>query len=103
MPIAKQEHHRSPELRRSARGETCTGCGKNDGTTVWCHGNESVFGKGVAIKSHDLIGFYGCADCHFFLDRSRASKEAKREFFREAFVKSMVRVAEKLAKGELRL
>jgi hypothetical protein len=36
---------------------------------VWCHANGSAAGKGIGMKSHDLLGAYGCSACHDVLDR----------------------------------
>jgi len=95
--------HRSEALRQSARDEACVACGVRDGTVVWCHANEAELGKGKSLKCHDLLGNYLCAVHHFWYDASGASREEKRAFFRECYPKTMVRVAEKLAHGELRL
>ncbi len=95
-------NHRSERLRQSANGEPCVCCG-SVGTTVWAHSNESAHGKGMSIKAHDLLGLYLCGDCHANYDRGPSSREGKRIFFREQYPKTMVRVAEKLAAGELKL
>ncbi len=92
---------RSKALRDSAKDERCVACGRL-GTTVWAHSNEQVHGKGTGIKAHDLIGLYLCYGCHVFYDTVQ-SREAAREFFRTHFPKTMVRVAEKLAAGALKL
>ena len=38
-------------------------------TVVWCHANGSAAGKGIGMKSHDLLGAYGCQACHDVYDR----------------------------------
>ena len=58
----------------SARGEQCQiripgVCSGNPETVVWCHANGSAAGKGIGMKSHDLLGAYGCANCHDEFDR----------------------------------
>ena len=96
-------NHRSERLRQSANGEPCVKCGKI-GSTVWCHSNESAHGKGMSLKAHDLLGLYLCGSCHHDYDRGPdMTREERRELFRELYPKTMVRVAEKLATGELRL
>lgn len=96
-------NHRSQSLRDSANGEACVYCGAQDSTIVWCHSNEGAHGKGMSIKSHDLLGNYWCARCHHLYDRSPLPREQKRAMFRECYPKTMVRVAEKLARGEIKL
>jgi hypothetical protein len=97
-------NHRSPALRRSANGEACVSCGRNDGTTVWAHSNSQEHGKGMSIKAHDLLGLYLCGDCHALYDRSPLlTREEKRRMFRNCYPRTMVRVAEKIAAGELKL
>lgn len=55
---------RSRRITQSARGEDCTICGTNDGTTVFCHLNEMWAGKGMGQKADDIAGFFGCGKCH---------------------------------------
>lgn len=95
--------HRSKPLRDSARDEMCVGCGRQDGTIVWAHGNELAFGKGKSIKCHDLLGNYLCMACHSAYDTGTMSREWKQRFFRDCYVKTMTRVAEKIAAGTLKL
>jgi len=95
-------NHRSERLRKSANGETCVYCGRQDGV-VWCHSNEQNHGKGMSIKAHDLLGLYLCGTCHDLYDRGPWSREQKHAFFRDCYPKTMVRVAEKLVTGELKL
>lgn len=61
-------------ITESARGEDCTIrleriCNFRPETTVWCHAGGSAAGKGVGMKSHDLLGAYGCSSCHDAYDR----------------------------------
>ena len=56
-------------IRKSARGEQCsvripTICGGDPETVVWAHANGSAAGKGIGMKSHDLLGAYACRACH---------------------------------------
>jgi hypothetical protein len=64
---------RSRKILDSAKGAPCSIrlpgiCNGNAETTVWCHLNGHRFGKGGAIKAHDIHGFHGCADCHRYYD-----------------------------------
>ena len=61
-------------IRNSARGMQCQIrlpgiCNHNPETVVWAHGNGSAAGKGIGMKSHDLLGAYGCSNCHDAYDR----------------------------------
>lgn len=95
-------NHRSKALTNSARDESCVYCGRTDGV-VWAHSNEGGHGKGMSIKAHDLLGNYLCGPCHTLYDRSALSREAKHAMFRECYPKTMTRVAEKIAAGDLKL
>jgi len=62
------------KITDSARDEECqirlVGiCNRNPETVVWCHANGSAAGKGIGMKSHDLLGAYGCSACHDAYDR----------------------------------
>ncbi len=96
-------NYRSRALRDSARGEACVACGAQDQTVVWAHSNEQEHGKGVALKAHDLLGNYLCLECHSFYDLGGASQAERRAWFRAQYPKTMVRLCEKLARGELKL
>jgi len=96
-------NYRSKALTQSANGMPCSGCGVEDSTTVWAHSNESAHGKGMSIKAHDLLGNYLCSSCHEWYDRGKAEREEKRLFFRMCYPKTMVKVAELLASGKLKL
>ena len=95
--------YRSHALTQSARDERCVSCGAQDGTVVWAHSNEGEHGKGARIKAHDLLGNYLCFRCHTEYDSGNATRAEKRAFFRACYPRTMVRVAEKLASGELKL
>lgn len=61
-------------ITKSARGEYCQIrlpgiCNHDRATTVWCHANGSAAGKGIGMKSEDLLGAYGCSSCHDVYDR----------------------------------
>lgn len=86
------------KLRDSARDKPCTmnspWCNGNPATTVWCHSNFSEHGKSVGGKSHDIYGFYGCSDCHFWFDTASKqegfSNEERRSWFQKAFERSLL-------------
>jgi hypothetical protein len=63
---------RSPKIRAAARDQDCTlrlpGCRNDTATTVLCHSNRSVDGKGGAQKADDDKGAFGCFHCHDLLD-----------------------------------
>lgn len=72
----KRMKSRGPKMtpiRASARNQDCTLripgiCNRNPETTVWCHSNESIDGKGAGLKARDVEGCYGCSTCHKFYD-----------------------------------
>ena len=61
------------KITESARGQECQirlpGCKSNPESVVWCHANGSAAGKGIGMKSPDLLGAYGCSACHDVVDR----------------------------------
>ena len=64
------------KIRRSAEGEECSlrvSSSCQDGeTVVLCHLNSPY--KGIALKSPDLFGVYGCYNCHLQLDAGMTPK-----------------------------
>lgn len=68
----KAKRPKMTPIRASARGEQCTlrfpCCSFDPATTVWCHSNRAVDGKGMGIKARDEEGAYGCGPCHAWLD-----------------------------------
>src|SRR4030065_1434200 len=73
MSPKKRNPIRSKAITQAANGEACTVCGKNDGTTVFCHLNESWAGKGMGQKADDIAGFFGCGVCHTAYDHNGKS------------------------------
>jgi hypothetical protein len=64
---------RSRKVLDSARGQPCSArfpgiCNGNPETTVWAHLNGAAFGKGMAQKAHDVLGFHSCSSCHSYYD-----------------------------------
>ena len=65
--LQKRKPIRSKSIRDAANDEACAVCGKNDGTTVFCHLNESWAGKGMGQKADDL-GMFLCHVHHDIYD-----------------------------------
>lgn len=77
-------------IRKSAKGQDCTFrilgiCNWNPETTVWCHSNESIDGKGAGLKSRDEEGAYGCSACHYYYDGGYANLGVDRDIVRQQF------------------
>lgn len=90
-------------ITKSARGEICqirlrAVCNHNRETTVWAHANGVAIGKGVGLKTDDLLGSYACSACHDVYDR-RAPFDGERhevEFaFWQGHARSLLRLQEK--------
>lgn len=67
-------------ITKSARGEQCQVriigvCNGNRETVVWAHANGSAAGKGIGMKSMDLLGAYACHACHDLYDGRRPRPE----------------------------
>lgn len=78
------------KITESARGEQCQiripgVCNRNPETTVWCHSNGSASGKGIGMKSPDLLGAYGCSSCHDVYDRRKSQDVLSRDQVELAF------------------
>jgi hypothetical protein len=97
--------YRNKALLDSARDEACSYCTMADGTVVWAHCNSQSAGKGMGEKCHDLMGAYLCADCHDHYDgrAGHMSRAERHDLFKEAFFRTMIRVAKKLEEGKLKL
>lgn len=99
MMLPKAKPIRSKKLRRSANGEQCTmfspWCNGNSATTVWCHSNMGMHGKGRGRKADDLFGFYGCSGCNAWYDSSEASREEKAAYFFPAHARSLLLLCDK--------
>lgn len=93
--LTKRKAIRSKAIRNAARGETCSVCGTNDGTTVFCHLNESWAGKGIGRKSDDLAGFFGCRECHDTYDRRHNGAPYSDYIIMRALYFTMRRLVEK--------
>lgn len=65
---------RSRAVLDSARGAPCALrlpgiCNNDPATTVWAHLNG--FGKGMGMKTHDILGFPACSSCHAAYDTGK--------------------------------
>lgn len=85
-PVRKPEVHRSAALRDMAQGRPCLllvpgVCTGNTETTVCCHSDFSIHGKGGARKADDEYSVWGCAACHTWLDQGPATHEEKMAAF----------------------
>ena len=73
------------KLRKSAKGQPCTlqifpYCQENRETVVLCHLNSLA--KGMAFKSQDYFGVYGCNICHDIIDGRRQTLIEKDEILK---------------------
>lgn len=94
--LTKRVAIRSKAIRDAANGESCAVCGRNDGTTVFCHLNESWAGKGMGQKADDLGGgFFGCYICHVRYDNPQAGVQFSYETLMRAVYRTTRRLFEK--------
>ena len=87
----------SKKIRASAKGEDCTFnmpcCNSNPETTVFCHIDSEE--KGMGIKSPDVMGAYGCSDCHTHLDEGRLSDVDYSYYVMRAWLRTFFKLIEK--------
>jgi len=82
------------KITKSARGEQCqiripNYCNYNPETTVFCH----LGGGGIAMKSSDIHGAYGCSSCHDAVDsriKGDYPKDTLALWFYEAIIRTQV-------------
>lgn len=84
-------------LRKEARGRHCQiripgVCNHDHETTVLCHLRLAGI-TGVAKKSADLLGAWGCSACHEETERKKSSDSIQR-----AFLEGMARTQYQLIK-----
>lgn len=77
---------RSPKLLQSARGQDCTVmipgvCNGNSETVVAAHANWQEYGKGGALKAHDIFHARACSACHSELDQGKNLDYDEKKFF----------------------
>jgi hypothetical protein len=76
------------DLRKAARGREClirlpTVCNHNPETVVLCHVRLAGI-TGAGQKAPDILGAYGCSDCHAECDRRTqllATEDVRRWFY----------------------
>jgi len=92
----KHEYYRDKDLLKLAEGEPCLlqaskNCLGGDGsTTVACHSNLLIHGKGRSIKADDHHSVWGCSRCHQWLDSSYdADYDTKNIAFQEAYKRQL--------------
>jgi hypothetical protein len=93
------------KIRESANGMPCqirlVGiCNHNPATVVWAHANGSAAGKGIGMKSNDLLGAYACSACHDIYDRRQPApdvmaRESIELAFHEGHQRSLLILIEK--------
>lgn len=86
-------------LRKYAKGKPCMirlpGCHYNDETTVLCHHRGPSTGMGA--KEPDVIGAWGCCNCHSLVDgRSVLPEGWTRENVKNAFADGILRTIKML-------
>ena len=87
------------KITESARNEECQiriykFCNGNTDTTVYCH----LGGGGMATKSSDAHGAYGCSSCHDVVDGRVKTDHSKTEiklWFVEAVLRTQLILIEK--------
>ncbi len=85
----KEAVERYPKLRAAAKGERCIACLAEDGTVLLAHRNE---GKGMGIKTSDVLALDLCMRCHYEYDQGRdMSREQRRAFFNENYPRQVLR------------
>jgi len=93
------------KIRESARNEECTiripgTCNFDSSTTVLMHANGSAAGKGLGMKSPDILRAYGCSACHAVVDRmvplpKHLTRDDVRLMFYEGHARTVLRLIEK--------
>jgi hypothetical protein len=93
------------KITESARGEMCMvripgHCLFHPESVVWAHGNGSAAGKGIGMKSNDLLGAYACHACHDIVDRRRPTPVGMTRTevelcFWEGHARSLIRLIDK--------
>ena len=88
--------YRDPDLLRLAQGEACLlqahpYCDGDLGeSTVACHSNELIHGKGKGLKADDCMSVWGCHKCHSWLDQGPMNKKQKAKIFDEAWYRQVI-------------
>lgn len=93
--VPKTIAHRNKHLRELARGMPCLlrvrgVCNGDWSTTVACHSNLNVHGKGGARKADDQYSVWGCCACHQWLDQGKADGVLKETTFMRAHLSQVL-------------
>lgn len=94
-PAPKTVEHRCPALLEMAARRPCLIlvpgiCNHRVDTTVACHSNLSIHGKGERRKADDQYSVWGCAACHYWLDFGKAAAAQKEQAFMVAHVRQVL-------------
>jgi hypothetical protein len=94
-PLVKSEAKRCPALLDMARSRPCLLmipglCNHRIDTTVAAHSNLSIHGKAGARKADDCYSVWGCANCHLWLDTSKALAAVKEAAFMTAHARQVL-------------
>jgi len=79
------------KITKSAKDECCSlrvspNCSHDEpGKVVLCHLNSNY--RGVGMKSPDILGVYGCYECHLLLDASKVDYEDQQRALFETLMK----------------
>lgn len=87
------------KITKSAKGEECQiripgYCNNNPETVVFCH----LGGGGMARKSSDIHGAYGCSSCHDSIDGRTITTWTKNQlkvWFYDGLVRTQLKLIEK--------
>lgn len=93
-PAPKTVELRKPALLAMAKDRPCllrvpTVCNFDPLTTVACHSNQSIHGKGGVRRADDQYSVWGCFACHTWLDQEGAPYEVKVARFDQALAKQI--------------
>lgn len=91
------------KITQSAKGEQCTirlpsVCNHNNETVVFCHINGVRYGHGIGIKVKDILGAYGCSNCHDIADgrvKSHLTEDEITIAFYEGVFETQLKLIEK--------
>ena len=88
--------YRDPDLLKLAQGAECLlkvhpyCMGEEGSTTVACHSNLLIHGKGRGLKADDCMTVWGCVRCHDWLDGGgELSKRQKAKIFDEGWYRQV--------------
>ena len=100
--LQKRVPIRSKAIRAAAKDEPCCICGRNDGTTVFCHLDEGWAGKGMGQKADDIAGFFGCSICHYEYGQKWTKLAKSHETIMRAMYQTLRRLWDRGIIGELK-